>query len=96
MNNKIKKTAQLLGWTALLAVVNTIVWIFTHDPDRVTHPCFRSTHRADGRPKRAFRSARAANLQSVKQLLVHGQCCTPYHVVSTGRYYTGHSKPHKI
>ena len=43
-----------------------------------------------GRCKKAFDKAWQANLQSVKQLLFHGEICNPYQVGS--KFYTGHSK----
>ena len=79
----------LAGTISLLGLA-TVVYVFGHKPDVVSEPCFRSRHRADGRPKKAFNTPQAANWQSVKQLVRYGEVCNSYQV--DDEYYTGHSK----
>ena len=90
MKNKVKKclkTTALLAGTTTAAVA---LYVIGHKPDVVTNPCFRSLHRADGRPKIAFDTAWRANLQSVKQFFLHGEVCNSYQV--NDKFYTGHSR----
>lgn len=89
MNKKIKKIAYVAAGCVGAACLGTIAFIYGHKPDVVTNPCFRSTHRADGKPKKPFYTAKEANLQSVKQFLRHGEVCNAYQVGD--KYYTGHS-----
>ena len=79
----------LAGTISLLGLA-TVVYVFGHKPDVVSEPCFRSRHRADGRPKKAFNTPQAANWQSVKQLVRYGEVCNSYQVED--QYFTGHSK----
>lgn len=76
--------------TLAVAAVGTLVYVFGHKPDVVSEPCFRSRHRADGRPKKAFGTPQEANWQSVKQFVRYGEVCNSYQV--DDKYYTGHSK----
>ena len=73
---------------AILSLLS-IAFVYGHKPDVVKNKCFRTTNRADGKPKIAFDTPQAANLQSLKQFLLHGEFCNPYE--SDGKYYTGHS-----
>lgn len=89
-----KKTKRRIAAT-VTAVVGTATaavaaYVFGHKPDIVTKPCYRSLHRADGRPKVAFDTAWRANWQSVKQLFLHGEVCNSYQV--NDKFYTGHSR----
>lgn len=87
---KIKTAAYIAGGIAVTVAVGTAAYVFGHKPAVVNNPCFRSCHRADGCPKKAFDKAWKANWQSVKQLLLHGEVCNSYQVGE--RCYTGHSK----
>ena len=87
---KVKKVAYVAGGIVAVAAAGTIAFICLNKPDVVENPCWRSCHLADGRCKKAFDKAWQANLQSVKQLLFHGEICNPYQVGS--KFYTGHSK----
>ena len=91
MTRKILKKIgySILGTAAILAA-GTLVYVLGHKPDVVSEPCFRSRHRADGRPKKAFNTAQKANWQSVKQFVRYGEVCNSYQV--DDKYYTGHSK----
>ena len=83
------KIACVAAGCLLAAGFGTIAFVYCHKPDVVKNPCFRTTHRADGKPKIAFDTPQAANWQSVKQFLCHGEFCNSYE--SDGKYYTGHS-----
>lgn len=72
-----------------VAVAVAGAYVCLHKPAVVNNSCWRSTHRADGRPKKSFDSAARANLQSLIQLLRHGEICNSYKVGD--KYYTGHS-----
>lgn len=87
---KKKKIVIGIATIAGAAAAAVAAYVFGHKPDIVTNPCYRSLHRADGRPKVAFDSAWRANWQSVKQLLFHGEVCNSYQV--NDKYYTGHSR----
>ena len=93
-NTKIKKILKIgaytLAGTLTVAAVGALAYVFGHKPDVVSEPCFRSCHRADGYPKKAFDKPWKANWQSVKQLVVYGEVCNAYQVAD--RFYTGHSK----
>ena len=86
---KIKKIACVAAGCAAIACAGVIAFVYGHKPDVVKNPCFRTTHRADGKPKKPFDTPQAANWQSVKQFLRHGEVCNSYE--SEGKYYTGHS-----
>ena len=86
-NNKI---AKFVGSAVLLAAAGTAAYVYGHKPVVVENPCWRSCHLVDGRCKKAFDTARQANWQSVKQLVLHGEVCNPYQVGE--KFYTGHSK----
>lgn len=90
MNKKIKKTLTFAAGAATAVVTVVGAYVFFNKPSEVQCPCLRSTHRADGLPKKAFDSAREANFQSFKQFILHGEFCNPYKVGD--KYYTGHSK----
>jgi hypothetical protein len=88
-----KKKKKIVATVAAVVGTATAVvatYVFGHKPNVVTKPCYRSLHRADGRPKIAFDSAWRANWQSVKQLFLHGEVCNSYQV--NDKFYTGHSR----
>lgn len=89
-----KKIIKVAGYTlvgaAAIVTTGALAYIYCHKPDVVSEPCFRSLHRADGRPKKAFDTPQKANLQSVKQFVKYGEVCNSYQV--DDKYYTGHSK----
>lgn len=88
-----KKKKKIVATVAAVVGTATAVvatYVFGHKPNVVTKPCYRSLHRADGRPKIAFDSAWRANWQSVKQLILHGEVCNSYQV--NDKFYTGHSR----
>lgn len=80
----------VVGGSAAMAALGVVCYVYGHKPDEVKRPCWRTFHRADGKPKKSFDSAAAANWQSVKQLFLKGEVCNPYQ--ADGKYYTGHSK----
>lgn len=86
---KIKKFAKIVGGAVLLVAASTAAYVYGHKPVVVENPCWRSCHLVNGRCKKAFDTARQANWQSVKQLVLHGEVCNPYQVGE--KYYTGHS-----
>lgn len=86
---KIKKIACVAAGCAAAAGLGLIAFVYGHKPDVVNNPCFRSTHRADGKPKKPFNTAKEANMQSLKQFFRHGEVCNSYQVGD--KYYTGHS-----
>lgn len=90
MKKNLKIAGYALGVVSALIGVGTLAYVFRHKPDVVLEPCFRSCHRADGCPKKAFDKPWKANWQSVKQLVVYGEVCNAYQVAD--RFYTGHSK----
>ena len=88
-NNKNKKRLLIAAASiAGAAVIGTVVAL-TRKPDVVTNPCWRTFHKADGTPKKPFDTALQANLQSLKQLVQHGEVCNPYQ--ANGKFFTGHS-----
>lgn len=93
MTEKTKKRLKFTGCavvgTALTAALCTALYVLIHKPDNVSKPCYRSTHRADGREKLAFDTPERANYQSVKQFYRYGEICNSYRVGD--KYYTGHS-----
>lgn len=90
MKKKIKKCLYVVGGTLGTGLVITGAFVLFNKPSKVRTPCWRSFNRADGTPKIAFDSPQRANLQSVKQLFLHGEVCNPYQ--AGDKYYTGHSK----
>lgn len=87
---KVKIAAYIVGSFAVAVAAGTAAYMFGHKPALVNNPCFRSCHRADGCPKKAFDKPWKANWQSVKQLFLHGEICNSYQVGN--KFYTGHSK----
>lgn len=87
---KLKKVGWWLGGAVAVIGGGTLAYVFCNKPDVVANPCWRSCHLADGRCKKPFNKAWKANLQSVKQLVKHGEICNPYQV--DDKFYTGHSK----
>ena len=90
MTEKHKKRLKKVGWVAGGAALLVVAYVFGNKPAKVAIPCHRSCYRADGCPKKAFDKPWKANLQSVKQLLFHGELCNSYQVGD--KFYTGHSK----
>lgn len=88
--NTFKKVGSSAAGFASAVVSGVVLFVFGNKPDVVSNPCYRSSHRADGYPKKVFDKAWKANWQSVKQLVCYGEVCNPYQV---GRkFYTGHSR----
>lgn len=85
--NKFKKFLLIGGGAVTLAGVGILTWVFGHTPVEGKHN-WRSTHRKDGVPKKAFDSPSEANLQSLIQLLKYGEKCNSYR--EGDKYYTGH------
>lgn len=87
---KIKNVAK---WTAItgfgVAIVASVGYVFLNEPDQ-GYGGWRSTHRSDGKPKVAYGTPKRANLQSLMQLVLHGEVCRPYKVGD--KYYTGHKR----
>lgn len=87
---KKKKFFKAVGWTTFGATLIAGTYIVFNKPNKVENPTFRTRHRADGIPKIAFDKAWQANLQSVKQLVMHGEICTPYQ--DGDKFFTGHTR----
>lgn len=87
---KLKKAACYVGGAAAIIGGGILAYVYGNKPDVVENPCWRSCHLADGRCKKSFDKPWKANLQSVKQLLKHGEICNPYQMGD--KFYTGHSK----
>ena len=88
MKAKTKRMLLVASSVAGAAVIGT-VFALTRKPTVVENPCWRTFHRADGTPKKPFDTAFDANLQSLKQLVKHGEICNPYQ--ANGKFFTGHS-----
>ena len=87
---KLKKAAGIAGVALGIVSAAVVGYVFLNKPAEVKNPCWRSTHRADGIAKVPFKTAKQANLQSVKQLVRYGEVCHPYKCNDS--YFTGHSK----
>ena len=88
--NKIKKVAK---WSFVAATIGAVLvgvgYVFLNEPNQGKGN-WRSTHRSDGKPKVAYNTAKRANFQSLKQLILHGEVCHPYQI--SDKYYTGHKR----
>lgn len=85
-----KKICYGVGAVAGVTLLLTGGYVAFHKPDVVKNPCPRSFFRADGIPKKAFDKPWKANLQTVIQLVRHGEICNTYQVGE--KFFTGHSK----
>lgn len=85
-----KKIGYGVGAVAGVTLLFTVGYVAFHKPDIVKNPCPRSFYRADGIPKKAFDKPWKANLQTVIQLVRHGEICNSYQVGE--KFFTGHSK----
>ena len=88
--SKTKKIGYGVGAVAATTLLFTATYVVFHKPDVVKNPCPRSFFRADGIPKVAFDKPWKANLQTVIQLVLHGEICNSYQIGE--KFYTGHSK----
>ncbi len=88
-NNK-KAALYIIGGVATLVTLGAVGYVCYHKPDVVKNPCRRTFFRSDGVAKKCFDTAAKANLQTLKQLILHGEVCNSYE--ANGKYYTGHSK----
>lgn len=93
MDEKTKQRLKKAGKVALysVAAVGAIatIAVVCYQPKEGKHSP-RSLVRSDGIPKKAFKSRIRANLQSILQLVKHGELCMPYKVKD--KYYTGHNR----
>lgn len=87
---RLKAVAYVAGATVCVAAAAVVGFVLFNEPNEVKNPCWRSTHRANGIAKVPFKTAKQANLQSVKQLVRYGEVCHPYKCNDS--YFTGHSK----
>lgn len=90
MAKEIKTIGCIAGGILAVPALGVLAYVFGHKPDVVVNVCYRSCHRADGRPKVAFDKAYKANWRSLTQLVLHLEVCNSYQVGD--KFYTGHSK----
>lgn len=87
--SRIKTGLKVAGIAAGAAVIAGTLYVVAYPP-RQGKNSPRSIYRADGVPKKAFDSRIRANLQSLIQLVRHGELCLPYKIGD--KYYTGHNR----
>lgn len=90
MKKSTKKRLLIGAGISTVAIAAISLFVFKHKPAVVVNPTYRSFYRADGVAKKAFDTPVQANLQAVKQLVLHGEICTPYQAGE--KFFTGHPR----
>lgn len=85
----IKKGAKIAGIALGLTAVAGIAFVYGYTP-KPGSDSPRALLRLDGVPKKAFKTARRANLQCIIQLVRYGELCLSYRVGD--KFYTGHNR----